>query len=321
MSEPQPEPLDPPAGLSADGSWEMDTDDGPCRTWPLLDDGCGCLPEDPAEFDAQQRYAVEVATEILWRLTAGRFGVCRELIRPCRKSAKPADGGRFSRGMQPDIIDGQWVNIGCGCRSFPRRDECGCGIGPDRVNLPGPVVWDRPGYATPNQEPYRYALMVWEDGELLEEGVDYTLYPRGALFRAHGVSWPTSQDLMAPYDAPGAFSVLYWRGVRVPVAGRRAVTALACQIYKKCVGDGSCELPERVTQVNRDGLTFTMIDPMRFLDQGRTGLADVDLWLAAVNPRGNLQPSLVWSPDLPTHRPEHTGSAPWLPPYPAGGAP
>lgn len=314
MSEPEPEPLDPPPGLAADGTWEMDNDDGPCRTWPLLDDGCGCLPTDPAEMTLQQRYAVEIATETLWRLTAGRYGVCRELVRPCQRSCRPPEG-RFARGMYPVLRDGQWLNVGCGCSPYPKREECACGVGPDRLNLPGPVVWDRPvAGADPN--PDRYNLMVWADGVLLEEGVDYTLYPKGILYRAHGHTWPTCQDLMADYDAEGAFSVLYWRGTRVPIAGRRAFTILACQIYKRCNGDSDCTLPQRVTEVRRDGLTFTMIDPLDFLNQGRTGVVEVDSWLALVNPTGALQPSLVWSPDMAKVRPQHTGQAPWLPPYP-----
>lgn len=314
MSEPVPE-LDPPWGLAGDGTWDMDGE-GPCRTWPLVENCLTCMPLDPILMDAQQRHAVEAATEILWRLTAGRYGMCRELLRPCSLGCPTVPQDRFGRGMRPQITDGKWINIGCGCAPGPNRDSCGCGTGPDRLDLPGPVVWDRPGSVSLDREADRYELVVFVDGEELDEGVDFTLYPKGKLYRAQPHTWPTCQDLMADFDAPGAFSVLYWRGIRVPIGGRRAVTTLACEIYKKCVGDSSCALPERVTSITRDGMSFTMIDPMRFLDQGRTGLADVDLWLSTVNPSGALQPSVVWSPDLVDHRPQARGQQPWMPPYP-----
>lgn len=327
MTTPLPEPLDLPA-LADDGTWAITSGgDAPCRTWPVLPD-CSCLPDDVADYTSEHRYAVELATTVLWRLTARQYGVCRDLVRPCQSQCVPVDTEPFrwsplvgpGAGMRPVLIDGTWLNIGCGCMPARRKgDGCSCGTGPDRIRLPGPVVWDRPDRVADPSAP-RYELLVWDDGVLLDEAADYYLYPSGDLFRAGGGEWPYCQDLGAAYDAEGAFSVLYWRGSRVPIDARRAVSVLACQLYKKCVGDGSCELPQRVTELTREGITYTFVDPLEFQTKGRTGLAEVDMWLAAVNPLGLRQQSTVWSPD--TRRRDRLegrdgGAAPWLPPYPA----
>jgi hypothetical protein len=65
-----------------------DDTEGPCP-WPLDTACCPGWPEDPEEWDDQHVLAVEIATDILWRLTAGRFGLCPELIRPCRRACTP----------------------------------------------------------------------------------------------------------------------------------------------------------------------------------------------------------------------------------------
>lgn len=92
--------------------------------------------------------------------------------------------------------------------------------------------------------------------------------------------------------------VTYTYGVAVPVAGRRAARKLASELVAGWEGK-DCDLPDRVTNVSRQGISFTVIDPQDFLDDGRTGLYEVDLFLRAVNPDKARKPARVFSPDLP----------------------
>src|SRR5699024_3446487 len=103
---------------------------------------------------------------------------------------------------------------------------------------------------------------------------------------------------------PGAYALEDWRGTPVPPGVVLAVSKLACELYKACVKDDSCALPARVKTVEREGLTYDMIDPMEFIGQGRTGLTEVDMWVSSVNPHGLRSASTVVSPDMYKVRPE-----------------
>lgn len=314
----QGQPRPNPDVIGEDGTWPMlGGRGGPCRTWPVMP-GCGCLPPDATTWDDAQRSAVESATEILWRLTGGQFGMCREVLRPCRtpqRAGLPPLGAPYPAGPYPTLDAGQWINVVCGCGS----DSCSCGP-VSEIRLPGPIYWEppRPWWPAPTDErptPPRYALEVYIDGVELPSSA-YTVYNGNRLVRTDGGRWPDCQYIDRPFylrpddppewSAQGTFGVIYWRGTPVPSSGQRAVALLACEIWKACQGDDSCRLPARVREVNREGVSYTVVDPQNFLDEGRTGLTEVDLWLASVNPRHQREPSTVWSVDLRRHRRQWT---------------
>lgn len=262
---------------------------GPCA-WPIDSTCCPGWPTDPADWEPQHVLAVEIATDTLWRLTAGRFGLCPELIRPCRRGCTPDRHGtgflwdRSTFPLDPYVDGGKWFNFGCGC-------------GPEDCSCDPLCVLEIPGRVDSVVE-------VKIDGVVVDPAT-YRLDRRpgkARLIRVGGLSgpcWPTCQDLTKEDDQPGTFSVLYMRGTPVPAAGVRAVGSLACEIYKQCTGAGDCRLPERVRSVTREGITYDMFDPGEWLDQGLTGLRDVDTWLRVVNPHRLYQPSAVFSLDLP----------------------
>ena len=109
--------------------------------------------------------------------------------------------------------------------------------------------------------------------------------------------WPTCQDMTAPDTQDGTWSVKYMRGKPLPIAGVKALSELACELCKACIGDSSCCLPKRVTQITRQGVSMTLLDPMTFLENGRTGLYLVDAWLQSVNPKALARRAGVYSPD------------------------
>lgn len=262
---------------------------GPC-VWPIDTVCCPGWPDDVADWTPEHVLAVEIATDTLWRLTAGRYGLCPELIRPCRRACTPDGMGtgmlwdRSTFPLDPFTQNGKWYNFGCGCGPV----DCSC----------APLcVLELPGRADSVVE-------VKIDGVVVDPAT-YRLNRRPAkaqLIRSGGVDgpcWPTCQDLTKEDDQPGTFSVLYMRGTPVPAGGVRAMGSLACEIYKQCTGAGGCRLPDRVQTVTREGVTYDMFDPGEWLDNGFTGLRDVDTWIRLVNPHKLTQPSAVFSLDLP----------------------
>lgn len=101
----------------------------------------------------------------------------------------------------------------------------------------------------------------------------------------------------APGDVCG-ITVTYTYGVNIPAAGRQAARYLATELVKGWNGD-SCDLPSRTTSVTREGISLTLLDQQDFLDDLRTGVYAIDLFLKAVNPDKARKPAKVFSPDAP----------------------
>lgn len=113
--------------------------------------------------------------------------------------------------------------------------------------------------------------------------------------------WPTCQRLDLPDTEDATFSVAFVHGTPPPAAGVFAATVLAAELALAGAPDGDgveARLPERVRSIVRQGESITLIDPQDVLEQGRTGIPEVDLFLKSVNPSGSARRSAVWSPDL-----------------------
>lgn len=100
------------------------------------------------------------------------------------------------------------------------------------------------------------------------------------------------------FDVCG-LEVTYTYGVPAPVSGRRAARTLARELVKGWSDDDTCALPDRIQSIDRQGISIAVMDPQDFLDEGRTGLYEVDLFLRAANPDKARKPAKVFSPDLP----------------------
>lgn len=64
----------------------------------------------------------------------------------------------------------------------------------------------------------------------------------------------------------------------IPPGGRSAAFNLASE-YAKAKTGKKCALPERVTSISRQGVSWTILDPQDFMDKGLTGLGRIDHWL------------------------------------------
>lgn len=118
----------------------------------------------------------------------------------------------------------------------------------------------------------------------------WRLSPNGWLERLDNLPWSLSaQNIVVTYSF----------GKAPPPGGIGAACLLAGEFAKSDLGL-DCKLPERVTSITRQGVSFAVLDPMTFLPLNQTGIYRVDLWLQAVNPGGRHQRARVYSPDLPT---------------------
>jgi hypothetical protein len=115
----------------------------------------------------------------------------------------------------------------------------------------------------------------------------------------------TSVPSMGLRDAEPRFArlrVTYQFGSTITASARRAVLWYAHQLWLEgngCSDCGECQLPERTTSVQREGISYTLLSPQDYLRDGKTGIPSVDLYLASVNPRRALRPSAVYTPDSP----------------------
>ena len=111
------------------------------------------------------------------------------------------------------------------------------------------------------------------------------------LIRSDGRSW----ECCLTDDV----TISYLWGLAPPRGGVRAAAAYAVELGRAEANDSACRLPKRVMNIQRQGISMTLIDPQRYLDKGRLGIPDIDQWIAAVNPSGIAERGWVWSPDVP----------------------
>lgn len=236
-------------------------------SWPV---DRQCLPITNDEVGIAQQLAAEnLAVQVLWALSGRQFGVCPAIVRPCPQSCGP---GTWTTSALLAYWDGaNWRNTFCGC---------------------GPKCsWDSPyvvhlgvGAALPVQEITEVVI----DGVVLDP-VEYR--QEGDLLYRIGAKWP-AQNLGAPLDEPGTWSITYMRGFPPPEGTATLVGLLAKEFLAACSG-GKCALPRRVQTVTRQGVSYQMVDPVDIYASGKTGISEIDLWLSAVNPGAMASPPTV----------------------------
>lgn len=252
----------------------------PCD-WPIDRSGLPPLPpaNDPgyAAALATQNAAEDLAVAVLWALSGRQYGVCPTTVRPCVMD--DPFFGRWHRwgygygGVTSYLLSWEgngWVNWGCGCLG----SRCKL-TGPRMVHLTGPVQSiDRVTIGGVVQDPATYK----QEGNVL--------YRIGAI-------WPR-QDLGRPLGEPMTWSVDYQRGIPVPAGVDKLTGLLALEFMHAAAGSNKCRLPRNVTAVARNGVTYMVYDPATFYESGKTGLAEIDMWLAAINPHHIMQaPSVL----------------------------
>lgn len=236
------------------------------------------LASKPAGVDLDETCLV--ASQLLYLLSGCKIGLEAHTLRPHAVNDRCACLPRWL-----PVGANNWAQMW----DWARWDGCACGLAAGLV-LPGRVS---------------AVSKVTVDGTVLDES-EYTLYSHRRLVRmadpTSGASqgWPCCQRLDRPVTDQGTWEVEYTSGFAPDQAATNAAAELALQLALARAGDSACKLPQRVTSITRQGVSMVLLDPQKFLDEGRTGLYLVDLWLTAVNPHGRRRRPSVMSPDTIT---------------------
>lgn len=128
------------------------------------------------------------------------------------------------------------------------------------------------------------------NGLVIEPG-SYYLVEHSTVQISAGVPW-----------TPCNTEITYSYGNEPPVLGKMAARTLAIEFAKLWSGDDDCALPQRVTSVSRQGVSYTIFDNQEFIEELKTGLYAIDLFLKTVNPDKARNKSKVFSVDAPRGR-------------------
>jgi hypothetical protein len=226
-----------------------------------------------------------LAWETLRSLTAYRLGNCPVTVRPCSKgcyqrssyTATPMTGSTTTQDwgsgiLSPRVVDGQWLNTGCGCAT-----ECSCEYLPV-VELVGPVG----------------AVIAVSIDNLILDPSTYRVDNGNQLVRTDGAQWPACQDMSADADGIGAFAVTYIQGFAPDQMAAWAAGMLAVEFARACSGE-KCALPRGIQSLSRQGIGLTINQDM--FEGGSTGLTVVDAYVRLLNPYHLKQGPRIYSPD------------------------
>lgn len=238
---------------------------------------------------------LQIASDLLFELSARQFpGLCSDKFRPCsqriiydgypyRQSSFPyyqswsplTFGGGFGDGFSGGVSS-------CGCNTG--LPSCGCG-GLSELSL--------------GVRPLVSIEEVKIDGVIIPAS-SYRIDDYKTLVRIDGERWPCCQNLRLADTELDTFSVSATFGVSPPAAGIHAAAILACELALACTpaAPGECRLPPKVQAVTRQGVSMVMLSPVELLQNGKTGIAEIDYFLVTYNPRGRRMSSAVFSPDV-----------------------
>ncbi len=253
-----------------------------CEPWVTADDlmsDDACSGRLDGVNDDLIARGLALAQEVLFRLSGERFpGLCTEVVRPCGRMAG-ASRLRWSTNAG-SLAEWSWRQ-GWG-RCGHAADACGSSTLP-RVPL--------------GRYPVVSVDSVWIDATVLDV-TDYTVEDSRYLVRLDGEGWPCCQRLDRDYlTDDDTFAVEFTYGRAADDAAVAALMTYAPEvILALCPGSTDCALPARVQSITRQGVTATIVDPLDFLDNDRTGIVVVDAWLKAVNPKGRRGAARVSAP-------------------------
>lgn len=255
---------------------------GLCAAWPIIwptnADGTVDLP---LGAETVTGTAVSMATEVLYALTARRFGLCTVALRPCKRECYSSSWWSqqtllpFTQTLTP-FAASYWLGMSCGgCGT-----DCSC-TNISEVALPGPV-YD--------------VTQVKVDGVVLVKNTDYRLDSNRLLVRL-GAEWPSCNDLNLADTQPNTWSVTIQQGEPVPTLGQVAAGELAAQFVHMLLDTGQCMLPKPVQSLSRQGVNITFLDPNEVFAAGRIGLYMSDLFIQTYNPDGRRNRAKVYNID------------------------
>jgi hypothetical protein len=230
--------------------------------------------------------AVQVASNLLWAMSGRKYTGVTTVTERYTCTLRNNRMGPSDRTNSPVLFGGDVYNIPSG--DYDEYSELVAdGLSPDaRIRLRGRPVT-------------KIHAIRNKTGTVLDPS-SYYLVDHSTIHVRVGTPW-----------TPCNVEITYSYGIPVPVAGKMAARKLAIEFARLWGGDEACELPQRVTSVSRQGVSYTILDNQEFIDELRTGLYEIDLFLKTVNPDNARRKSKVFSVDTPRAR-RYTPKAPVL---------
>lgn len=236
-------------------------------------------PEDLGEY-ANTEFATEaceVASYLLWAMSGRKYTGITTVTERYTCVLRNNRMGPSTKTNSPVLFGGDVYNIPSG--DYDEYSELTAdGLSPDaRIRLRGRPVT-------------KVIAMRNKTGKILDPS-SYYLVDHSTIHVVAGTPWtPCNTEITYEYGTP------------VPVAGKMAARTMALEFAKLWSGDDDCALPQRITSVSRQGVSYTILDNQEFIDELRTGLYAVDLFLKTVNPDNARRKAKVFTPDVPRAR-------------------
>jgi len=220
--------------------------------------------------------AAKSASNILWALSGRKYSGTTTVTERYICAGRSFRFGPSHRNVQAALIEGEMYNYYADDIDF-FEDMTSDGQTPSsRIRLRGRPVT--------KIHTVRNRL-----GTVLSPDL-YYLVDHSTLQATEGTGW-----------TPCNIEVTYSYGAEPPTIGKVAARKLAMEFAKSLSGD-PCDLPERVTSISRQGVSYTILDNQDFIDELKTGLYEVDLFLRSVNPDRARARARVFTPDVPRAR-------------------
>jgi hypothetical protein len=237
------------------------------------------LPEEMGDYAYTEftEEAAQVASNLLWAMSGRKYTGETVVTERYTCTLRNNRMGPSDRTNSPVLFGGDVYNIPSG--DYDEYSELTAdGMSPEsRIRVRGRPVT-------------RIISMRNRNGVILDPS-SYYLVDHSTIQIKAGTAW-----------TPCNVEITYAYGVPVPVAGKMAARKLAIEFARLWSGDEMCELPQRVTSVSRQGVSYTILDNQEFIDELRTGLYEIDLFLKVVNPDNARRKSKVFSVDTPRAR-------------------
>lgn len=221
--------------------------------------------------------AAKTASYLLWAMSGRKYSGETTVTERYTCTLRNNRMGPSTKTNSPVLFSGDVYNIPSG--DYDEYSELSSdGMSPDsRIKLRGRPVT-------------KIHAIRNKDGAILDPS-SYYLVDHSTVHIQAGTPWtPCNTEITYSYGTP------------VPIAGKMAARKLAVEFARLWSGDEACELPQRVTSVSRQGVSYTILDNQEFIDELRTGLYEIDLFLKVTNPDNARRKSKVFSVDTPRAR-------------------
>jgi hypothetical protein len=227
--------------------------------------------------DSEYAYeAVKTASQLLWSLSGRKFSGVTTVTERYVCASRAYRLGASARNYSPELVGGEVYNV-----PFDEFDDYAelttDGMSPStRLRLRG--------------RPVAIIHEVRDRAGNIVNPSNYYLVDHSTIQARAGTAW-----------TPCNIEVTYSYGSPPPASGKAAARVLATELVKLWNGD-DCDLPSRITSIARQGVSYTVLDNQDFIDNMRTGLYVVDLFLKSSNPDKARAKARVFSPDVPRAR-------------------